>query len=456
MSQPIQSSPSDAPLKSEAGASTMRRSKARYQILSLLAVGTMINYLDRTVLGIAAPQLTKELGINAALMGLLFSVFSWSYVASQIPGGLFLDRFGSKLTYFLSMTFWSLCTLAQGLVHGIGALFAFRLGLGVSEAPCFPTNSRVVATWFPQSERAMATGTYTVGEYIGLAFFSPFLFMLMGTFGWRSLFYVVGGVGLVFAVIWWTFYREPHDHPSANQAELDYIEAGGGLTHSKKDEAAASNTAGTAKSGFDWRTIGRLLKHRQLSGICLGQFAGNSTLVFFLTWFPTYLATERHMAWLKIGFFAIMPFIAASIGVMFGGLFSDWLLRRGKSANVARKLPIIAGLLLASTIILANYVESNVAVIVILSVAFFAQGMAALGWTLVSDIAPEGLLGVTGGIFNFAANLAGIVTPLVVGFIVAATGSFVGALVFIGAIAMVGALSYIFIVGDIKRIVLVD
>ncbi|MFM0740871.1 MFS transporter [Paraburkholderia xenovorans] len=460
MPQPIQSTSGDASANSASSASgeraagTVRRSKARYQILGLLAVGTMINYLDRTVLGIAAPQLTKELGINAALMGLLFSVFSWSYVASQIPGGLFLDRFGSKLTYFLSMTFWSLCTLAQGLVHGIGALFVFRLGLGVSEAPCFPTNSRVVATWFPQSERALATGTYTVGEYIGLAFFSPFMFMLMGAFGWRSLFYVVGGVGLVFGVIWWLFYREPRDHPWANQAELDYIEAGGGLTHSKLD--ATDRGAANAKGGFEWRTIGRLLKHRQLTGICLGQFAGNSTLVFFLTWFPTYLATERHMAWLKIGFFAIMPFIAASIGVMFGGFFSDWLLRRGKSPNIARKLPIIAGLLLASTIILANYVDSNVVVIAILSVAFFAQGMAALGWTLVSDIAPEGLLGVTGGIFNFAANLAGIVTPLVVGFIVAATGSFVGALVFIGAIALIGALSYIFIVGDIKRIVLVD
>jgi ACS family D-galactonate transporter-like MFS transporter len=453
MSQPIHSTSSGTPHQKGVAASTTRRSKARYKILGLLAVGTMINYLDRTVLGIAAPQLTKELGINAAMMGLLFSVFSWSYVAAQIPGGLFLDRFGSKVTYFLSMTFWSLCTLAQGLVHGIGALFAFRLGLGVSEAPCFPTNSRVVATWFPQSERAMATGTYTVGEYIGLAFFSPFLFMLMGAFGWRSLFYVVGGVGIVFGLIWWMFYREPHDHPSANQEELDYIEAGGGLTHSRK---GADTAAAPAKSGFEWRTIGRLLKHRQLTGICLGQFAGNSTLVFFLTWFPTYLATERHMAWLKIGFFAIMPFIAASIGVMFGGVFSDWLLRRGVSPNVARKLPIIAGLLLASTIILANYVESNVVVIAILSVAFFAQGMAALGWTLVSDIAPEGLLGVTGGIFNFAANLAGIITPLVVGFIVAATGSFVGALVFIGVIALVGALSYIFVVGDIKRIVLVD
>jgi MFS transporter, ACS family, D-galactonate transporter len=456
MPHPLHSAHSDLP---EPGASTAnaaatgaRRSKVRYRILTLLAVGTMINYLDRTVLGIAAPQLTKELGINAALMGLMFSVFSWSYVASQIPGGLFLDRFGSKVTYFLSMTFWSLCTLAQGLVHGIAPLFAFRLGLGVAESPCFPTNSRVVATWFPQSERAMATGTYTVGEYIGLAFFSPFLFALMGAFGWRSLFYVVGAVGLVFGLVWWFCYREPRDHPAANAAELDYIEAGGGLTHRKNsvDETKPQS------SGFEWRTIGQLLKHRQLTGICLGQFAGNSTLVFFLTWFPTYLATERHMAWLKIGFFAIMPFIAASIGVMFGGTFSDWLLRRGVSPNVARKLPIIAGLLLASTIVLANYVESNVTVIVILSVAFFAQGMAALGWTLVSDIAPDGLLGVTGGIFNFAANLAGIITPLAVGLIVAWTGSFVGALVFIGAIALIGALSYIFIVGDIKRIVLTD
>ncbi|MFX1677520.1 MFS transporter [Paraburkholderia sp. A2WS-5] len=444
----------DAPTLAAAPAEgALRRSKARYRILGLLAVGTMINYLDRTVLGIAAPQLTKELGINAALMGLLFSAFSWSYVVAQIPGGVFLDRFGSKLTYYLAMTFWSLCTLVQGFVGSVGALLACRLGLGVAESPCFPTNSRVVATWFPQHERAFATGTYTVGEYIGLAFFSPFLFALMGAYGWRSLFYVVGGAGIVFGLIWWAFYREPHDHPGANRAELDYIEAGGGLA--RHDAAAVEGQQGDKKAGkkaFDWRMAGKLLRKRQLAGICLGQFAGNSTLVFFLTWFPTYLATERHMGWLKIGFFAIMPFIAASVGVMFGGTFSDWMLRRGFSANVARKLPIIAGLLLASSIILANFVQSNVTVIVILSVAFFAQGMAALGWTLVSDIAPAGMLGLTGGIFNLAANLAGIVTPLVVGLIVGATGSFVWALAFIGAIALVGAASYIFVVGDIKRI----
>ncbi|WP_186251136.1 MFS transporter [Burkholderia gladioli] len=445
MQQPSQPS---ATVVSASAAGSLRRSSARYRILALLAIGTMINYLDRTVLGVAAPGLTKELGIGAAVMGIMFSSFSWTYVIAQVPGGLFLDRFGSKITYFLSMTFWSLCTLLQGFVGGVGTLLACRLGLGLSEAPCFPTNSRVVATWFPQKERAMATGTYTVGEYIGLAFLSPVLFALMGAFGWRSLFWVVGAVGILFGLAWLRLYREPRDHPAANAAELAYIAEGGGLI----DGEAKANKPGQSK--FSWAMAGRLLRKRQLAGICLGQFAGNSTLVFFLTWFPTYLATERHMAWLKIGFFAVMPFIAASIGVMFGGIFSDYLLRRGKSANVARKLPIIAGLLLASTIVLANYVESNEAVIAIMSVAFFAQGMAALGWTLVSDIAPEGLLGVTGGIFNLAANLAGIITPLVVGFIVASTGSFVGALAFIGVIALIGALSYIFIVGDIERIVL--
>ena len=417
------------------------RTRVRYFILSLLTIGTMINYLDRTVLGIAAPSLTKDLGISAATMGIVFSAFSWTYAAMQIPGGIFLDRFGTKLTYFLSLTFWSLSTLLHGLATNLASLLTFRFALGVSEAPCFPTNSRVVATWFPQQERAFATGVYTVGEYVGLAFLSPLLFWILGSFGWRALFVVVGIAGILFGLIWWRAYREPHESSTVNQAELDYIAAGGGIV-----------TQNSAKAKFEWRLIGQLLRFRQLVGICIGQFAGNSTLVFFLTWFPTYLATERHMGWLKIGFFAVLPFIAASVGVLFGGWWSDRMLKRGHSANIARKLPIITGLLLASVIVTANYVDSDYVVIGILSLAFFAQGMAALGWTLVSDIAPKGLLGLTGGIFNFAANLAGIITPLVIGFIVAATGSFVGALMFIAIVALIGAFSYIFIVGDIHRI----
>ena len=420
-----------------AAASGARPSRRRIGILALLAVGTMINYLDRTVLGIAAPQLTAELGIDAAMMGIVFSAFAWTYALAQIPGGIFLDRFGNKVTYFLALTLWSLFTMFHGLAVGLKT----RFGLGVSEAPCFPVNSRVVSAWFPQQERAKATAVYTVGEYLGLACFAPLLFWIMGSFGWRALFISVGAAGVMFALVWWRCYREPHEDKHLNQLEREHIVNGGGMS-----------TGAEQHTAFSWPLIRQLLAKRQILGASIGQFAGNTVLVFFLTWFPTYLATERHMPWIKVGFFAIMPFLAAAGGVMFGGWVSDKLLKATGSANLGRKLPIIAGLLMASTIISANWLTSDLAVILVMSFAFFGQGMVGLGWTLISDIAPKGLGGLTGGLFNFCANLAGILTPLIIGFIVAASGNFFYALIYIGGAALLGVAAYVFILGDVKRI----
>ena len=424
-----------------AAASGARPSRRRIGILALLAVGTMINYLDRTVLGIAAPQLTAELGIDAAMMGIVFSAFAWTYALAQIPGGIFLDRFGNKVTYFLALTLWSLFTMFHGLAVGLKTLLLCRFGLGVSEAPCFPVNSRVVSAWFPQQERAKATAVYTVGEYLGLACFAPLLFWIMGSFGWRALFISVGAAGVMFALVWWRCYREPHEDKHLNQLEREHIVNGGGMS-----------TGAEQPTAFSWPLIRQLLAHRQILGASIGQFAGNTVLVFFLTWFPTYLATERHMPWIKVGFFAIMPFLAAAGGVMFGGWVSDKLLKATGSANLGRKLPIIAGLLMASTIISANWLTSDLAVILVMSFAFFGQGMVGLGWTLISDIAPKGLGGLTGGLFNFCANLAGILTPLIIGFIVAASGNFFYALIYIGGAALLGVAAYVFILGDVKRI----
>ncbi len=302
-----------------------------------------------------------------------------------------------------------------------------------------------MGTWFPQQERARATAIYTVGEYLGLACFAPVLFWIMGAYGWRAIFVIVGVIGILFGLVWWRMYREPHESTSVNQAELDHIAAGGGLA--KADEQSTP---------FSWSNVRQLLSRRQIIGASIGQFAGNTVLVFFLTWFPTYLATERHMGWIKVGFFSIMPFLAAAAGVMFGGWVSDQLLKRTGSANIARKLPIIAGLLMSSTIIGANYVESDVLVISILSFAFFGQGMVGLGWTLISDVAPKKLMGLTGGLFNFCANLSGITTPLVIGFIIAGTGSFYYALIYVGAAALLGVIAYALIVGDVHRIELKD
>jgi ACS family D-galactonate transporter-like MFS transporter len=417
-----------------------KRSNARLLVAALITIGTMLNYLDRAVLGVAAPSMTSELGIDPVLMGIVFSAFSWTYAAAQIPGGAFLDRMGSRLTYFWSVGLWSVFTLLQGLASGLMSLLTFRLALGVAEAPCFPTNSRILSAWFPQHERARATGAYSVGQYFGLAFLSPLLFWVVSAFGWRVLFVAAGIAGILFALVWLRLYRDPHESQSVNAAELAYIEAGGGLGQQ------------VARTPFRWRNIGRLLQHRQILGASIGQFAGNSTLVFFLTWFPTYLAVERHMEWIKVGFYAVLPFIAASAGVVTGGVISDLIIKRTGSANLGRKLPILTGLLLASTIVLANFVDSNELVIAILSLAFFGQGMVNLGWTLITDVAPKNLIGLTGGVFNLCANLAGIMTPLVIGFIVARTDSFFYALAYIAVIAAIGALSYIFVIGDVKRV----
>jgi ACS family D-galactonate transporter-like MFS transporter len=413
-----------------------------FPVLALIAVATMINYLDRTVLGIAAPYLTRELGLGAAAMGVVFSAFSWSYALLQIPGGIFLDRFGTRLTYFLALTFWSLFTALMGLVNSLNTLVLARIGVGVFEAPCFPANSRVLATWFPQQERARANSVYSVGQYAGIAFLSVPLFWITQQFGWRGLFLGAGSLGIGLGLIWWWQYREPSESKIVSAAELEHIVVGGGGEYVGE------------RLKFTWGSIAALLRHRQIIGASIGQFGGNSTQVFFVTWFPTYLVNVRGLDFASAGTMAALPYIGASIGVLVGGQISDRLLQRTGSANLARKLPIVGGMLLASTIVAANFVpaDADALVIAIMSIAFFGQGMTNLGWTVISDVAPKKLIGLTGGIFNFSANLAGIVTPLVIGFAYERTGSFYGPLMYIGAVALLGAFSYSIILGDIHRL----
>lgn len=415
-------------------------SHARHGVLALLALATTINYLDRTLLSVAAPSMSHDLGLNTAMMGVVFSAFSWTYAVAQIPGGIFLDRFGARLTYFLSITVWSVFTALQTFTLGLGSLLAFRLGLGVAEAPCFPANSRILCTWFPQQERARANGVYAVGMYFGIAFLSPLLFWITAHWGWRILFFAIGSIGVVFGGVWWLLYREPQESRWANQAELDHITRGGGVA------------LPTGKTVFAWRDVVWLFRQRQIVGASIGQFCSNCTLVFFLTWFPTYLTTERHMAWLKVGFMAVLPFVAASCGGLVGGALSDLLIKRTGSATIGRKLPIVGGLLMASLISVAAFVQSDAVVIAFMCVAFFGQGMSNLGWTLISDVAPKRLIGLTGGVFNLCTNLAGIVAPIVIGVVVAKTGSFFGGLAFTGVVAVIGALSYTFLVGDVRRV----
>ncbi len=417
--------------------------RARYLIAVLLFVSVVINYLDRANLSVAAPQLAKDLGFDDAQKGYLLAAFGWTYAALQVPGGWLVDKIPPRILYPVAIALWSLATIGLGFVGSVAGLIGLRLLVGALEAPSYPINSRVVTTWFPERERATAVGFYTSGQFVGLAFLSPLLYALQQACGWQMVFLATGGVGVIWAAVWYAVYREPQDFRAANAAEVALIREGGGCV-----DLATTNRA---RAAFRWHDLATVLVHRKLWGLYLGQFCLTSTLWFFLTWFPTYLVDFRGLDFIKAGVLGSVPFLAAFAGVNCSGILSDRLLRAGWSLGFARKLPIITGLLISASIVGANYVESPALVIFFMSLAFFGNGLASITWSLVSAIAPERLLGLTGGMFNFVGNLASVGVPIVIGYLVKG-GNFAPAITFIALTALAGAVCYGLVVGRVERI----
>lgn len=416
-------------------------SHRRWFMLSLLLIATIINYVDRVNISIAAPFMAKDLGLDKVQMGLIFSAFAWTYAFALVPAGFIADRFGSRFTYGASLISWSAVTVCQGMAGGFASLFGLRLAIGAMEAPAFPANSRAVTVWFPARERGTASSIYVCGQYLGTALFTGLLLWLATTYDWRHVFYSTGIVGILFGIAWLYLYRDPMNCKKVSKEELAYIEDGGGLVKSSQE-----------RNKFKWAQIAELLKYRQVWAICLGKFASTSALYFFLTWFPTYLIEERHLTMVKVGIFAVLPFIGATVGVLLAGFIADGMIRRGFSLSFSRKLPLVVGSALGMSIMLVNFTDSNEVCIALLTVAFFAQGIASSSWAAVSEIAPKELIGLTGGITSLAANIGGIVTPIVIGQILHVTGNFAWAFWFIGGVALIGTLSYSLLLGRIYRI----
>ncbi|MDT5151126.1 MAG: transporter, family, D-galactonate transporter [Mycobacterium sp.] len=421
--------------------STTPATRARVLIAVMLFVTVVINYVDRANLSIAMPAIASELDISKAQQGLLLSAFGWTYAALQIPGGWLIDRIPPRILYPSCLVLWSLATVLMGIIGGFVALIMLRLMVGAFEAPAYPINNRVATAWFPERERASVIGFYTSGQFIGLALLTPVLSWLQAVTSWHWVFVATGVVGVVWGGIWYLKYREPRDS-RANDAEIALIKEGGGLVDLDQNPTRAAVTRS------DLATV---LGHRKLWGIYLGQFCLTSTLWFFLTWFPTYLVEYRDMDYIKSGFLASLPFIAALVGVLFSGLFSDFLFKRGFSLGAARKGPIVTGLLLSTAMLGANFTDSTTLVIVFLSIAFFGNGLASITWSLVSALAPMRLIGITGGMFNFIGNLSSIATPIIIGLIVT-DASFAPGFVYMTVITAVGIASYVFLVGRVERV----
>jgi ACS family glucarate transporter-like MFS transporter len=428
----------------------LRRTNVRYGVIALIFVISCINYADRATFSIAGSGAGKELGLSPEAIGIILSAFGWAYAGAQIPGGALLDRFGTKRIYALAIALWSLFTFLQGFVgfiaglSAVGMLVALRFLVGLAEAPSFPGNSRIVAAWFPGSERGTASAIFNSSQYFAVVAFAPIMGWIAHDFGWRAVFWFMGSLGVIAAFVFWQFLRDPSKHPGVNAAERAHIEAGGGVTGLDQP----------AKKGddFKWENLRQLLSSRMLVGIYLAQYCINVLTYFFLTWFPLYLVQERGMNIKQAGLWAAMPALFGFAGGLLGGVVSDWLLRRTGNLDIARKTPLTIGMVMATAIIACAFVEETWAVMLLMTIAFFGKGVASLGWPVIADVAPRQLIGLTGGVFNMFGNLAGIVTPMAVGFIVGATGSYDGALFFVGAHCALTVFAYLVIVGPLKRV----
>ncbi len=430
-----------------------KRTQVRFLILLLIFLITTINYADRSTFSIAGDAASEDLGLSPVQMGYILSAFAWAYCLGQIPGGALLDKFGTKLIYALAIATWSAFTFFQGLSGFItggavfATLFALRFAVGLAESPSFPGNARLVAAWFPGSERGFASAVFNSAQYFSLVAFAPLMGWLVHTYDWHSVFFVMGGLGVLAAGVFWWMIKAPVDHKGVNQAELDYIEAGGGMIRMETKQAAKS-------AAFSWANVSQVLRNRMLLGVFIGQYGINVLTYFFVTWFPIYLVKERGLDIKQAGFAAAAPALMGFFGGLLGGIVSDWLLKRTGSLTIARKTPLAIGMVLSMVIIACAYTDSTSLVIGLMAIAFFGKGIASLGWAVISDTSPREFVGVTGGIFNTFGNAAGIVTPIVIGYIVQATGSFDLGLWFVGLHCLLVIAAYFLITGKIERITL--
>ena len=424
----------------------------RYLVVWLLFLATTVNYADRATLSIAGSALADDLHLDPVAMGYAFSAFGWAYVLGQIPGGWLLDRFGSKRIYVLSILTWSVFTFLQGLVGvltgtvAVVVLFSLRFLLGIAESPSFPANGRIVAAWFPTAERGTASAIFNSAQYFALVLFSPVMGAVTHAWGWRYVFFLMGVLGIGLAWVLAKYVHAPKEDPRVTAEELEFIERGGALVNLDQPGAPAPPSSST------WSHVKQLLGSRMLVGVYVGQYCITTLTYFFLTWFPVYLVKGRNMSILEAGFVASLPALCGFIGGVLGGVFSDALLRRGYSLTFARKTPIVLGMLLSVSMIGCNYVDHPWLVVGIMALAFFGKGIGALGWAVVSDTSPKQIAGLSGALFNTFGNTAAITTPIVIGYLVKGSGGFASALVFVGANALVAIVSYLLVVGEIKRL----
>ncbi|BBX39447.1 MFS transporter [Mycobacterium simiae] len=397
--------------------------RVRGKVLLLLCMLYFVTYVDRVNIATAAPFIKSELGLTNTQLGLTLSAFALPYAFFQIFGGMIGDRFGPRIVLGIVGVVWAVSTAATGFAVGLVSLFAARLALGFGEGASFPTATHAMAKWMPPDQRGLAQGVTHAAARLGNAITPLVAGALIALYGWRLSFWVFAAVSFLWVIAWvWSFTDSPADHPKMTPAELDEL---------PQDQQTEQHTP------TPW---GPLL--RRILPVTLVDFCYGWTLWVFLTWLPSFFKGSYGLDLKDFAMFSTLVLLAGVVGDTMGGVVSDALLRRTGNPKIARRATLVVGLMGSFLFVLPTLVTHRLlldATFLALSF-FFLELTNAVLWAIPMDIAPQHA-GTAGGLMNTGFGIAGILSPLVFGMLLDATGSWQvpfavsAALLFIGAVA---------------------
>jgi len=398
----------------------------RWAIVGLLFVASLINYFDRATISFALPLISRDLHLGPEAKGVLLSAFFWSYALMQIPMGVLADRVNLRWLYGLSFTLWSVSQGLIGLAPGLGALIAFRMLLGVGESIYLPGGSKIVSLLFRPAERGLPCGVFDAGTRTGLVIEGVLVPWMLTRFGWRTSFAVVGFAALLWLIPW--FILTPRRFAGRGAARP------------------------VARDRSFARSLGTLVTNRNLLGVCLGFFCFDYYWYFLVNWLPDYLVTSRGLTLMRAGLYAALPYFVFGLSEPIGGWIADRLIDAGWSETRARKGLVTVAFLTGLLLIPAARVNTPGAAVGLI-IGGCLVGLATGNLLVIlQSCAPPDEVGLWTGIYNFVGNVAGILSPLITGALIARTGSYAPPFVLAAVLIAIGPLAFWFIVGELTAV----
>ena len=383
----------------------MKTKSLRWVVVSLVAVATVINYIDRNALAVMWPGISADLGLDKNDYALLLTFFMVGYAIGQSLFGKIFDMIGTRLGFVMAIVVWSVSIMLHAAVRGVGALGVARFGLALGEAGNWPGATKANAEWFPIKERALAQGIFNSGASLGAVVSAPAIALLYIQFGWKGTFIALGFLGLVWLLPWLLIYKAPPErHPWLSPEERKYILDG------QKVETAAEADDQAAPGWLE------MLRYRQSWSVIASRFFLDPVWWLFVSWLPIYLADQFGFDIKQIGLFAWVPYVGAAIGALFGGWLAGYLLKKGWTVNATRKLTVTAGgAIMLPALIATAYAATPLLAVLLIAVILFGFQLAIGNiQTLPSDFFSGKSVGSLAGAGGTAAVVGVLITIWIV------------------------------------------